>query len=204
MQAVAGAPNGPPLNAGVPGRQSGLSPLWAERLKRQTARVRALTATLDAERLLWRPPDGGWGAAHVLEHLVVTADNYLPTMRHLASEGPVARNPENVWWKGTLGGRFLVHALRAPRKLPAPRVFQIAGQLRPQVAEAFVDRQDETVRLLELSRDRHWRKCRLASPASSLIRLNLGDCFAVLVTHTDRHLLQLERVLRHPGFPKAL
>lgn len=177
-----------------------LASTWANQLKGQTARARALTATLDTERLLWRPPGGGWGAGHVLEHLVVTADNYLPTVRRLATEGPTANDAANVRWKGTLGGRFLVHALKAPRKLPAPRVFQVS-EPRPQVVEAFVGRQDEIGRLLAQSTERHWKKCRLASPASGLIRLNLGDVFCIIVAHNHRHLLQLERVLRHTGFP---
>lgn len=180
-----------------------LAPRWADQLKGQTARARALTATLDHERLHWRPPDGGWGPGHILEHLVVTADSYLPTVRQLVADGPAAPDAGSVRWKGTLGGRFLVHALKAPRKLPAPRVFQVS-EPRAQVVEAFVDRQDEIGQLLVQSRERHWRKCRLASPASSLIRLNLGDVFLTIVTHNHRHLLQLERVLRHTSFPRNL
>jgi hypothetical protein len=36
----------------------------------------------------------------------------------------------------------------------------------------------------------HWT---FRSPAVSLIRMNLGDAFAVLVVHVERHVAQIER-----------
>jgi hypothetical protein len=44
---------------------------------------------------------------------------------------------------------------------------------------------------------------RLSSPASRLIRMNLGDAFRILVVHGRRHLGQIERVLARDAFPRA-
>jgi hypothetical protein len=45
------------------------------------------------------------------------------------------------------------------------------------------------------------RRTRVVSPAASLVRLNLGDCFEILVSHADRHLGQVERIRKQPEFP---
>jgi hypothetical protein len=55
--------------------------------------------------------------------------------------------------------------------------------------------------LIERARPLEWRRLRIASPLSRLIRLNLGDCFMVGVAHARRHLGQIERIRAQPGFP---
>ena len=98
-------------------------------------------------------------------------------------------------------GGFLANALRAPRKLPAPRAYVPALVPRPDVFEEFRARQRDTALLLERARALEWSRLHLAAPISRLIRLNLGDCFTIVVAHARRHLGQIERIRGQAGFP---
>ena len=104
-------------------------------------------------------------------------------------------------WRPSFMGRLLVHSLRSPRKLPAPRMYRPAPDPRARVVDQFMLRQRELVELLNASAGLDWRRVRTASPVSPLIRLNLGDCFTVLVVHAQRHLGQIERLESRADFP---
>jgi hypothetical protein len=72
---------------------------------------------------------------------------------------------------------------------------------RPGVLEAFLHGQRALVELVDSASRFELARSRTSSPVSRLIRLNLGDCFAIPIMHEQRHLQQLERICRHPAFP---
>ena len=74
---------------------------------------------------------------------------------------------------------------------------------RPNVVGAFIDVQNELSRHLEQSRGLDLSKVKLSSPASRIIRLNLGDAYSVLVLHAERHIQQAIRVRWDSEFPAA-
>ena len=171
------------------------------------ARIERVARPLDAGRLGWRPPEGGWSIAEVLEHLCISNDDYLAKLRPLLSGGGARRaavaGAGAGGWRPSLFGGFLARSLQSPRKLPAPKIWRIDRAPRPGVLDEFLAREREIARLLRASTDFDWRRTRLASPVSRLIRLNLGDAFAVLAVHSARHAGQIERVRAHPAFPAA-
>jgi hypothetical protein len=159
---------------------------------------------LTPSQLAWNPPEGGWSIAQVLEHLVMVADTYYGVVRPLVYSplAPAAELGRNAWdptWMGWL----LVASLRSRRRMRAPRIWQVGPDARPGVLQAFLDRQRVLVQLLRAAAALDWRRVRLRSPASGLIRLNLGDAFTALVVHAQRHAQQMERVRRHARFQAA-
>ena len=166
-----------------------------------TAKAQDLLADLSAAQLAWSPPSGGWGIAQVLEHLVVAADSYLDVMRPAITKAPKTSSAAESEWRGKLGGRLLVWSLRNPRKLPAPKVYQVGPVARANVFAEFLSRQSAVGDLFQATREVEWRRVTLLSPVSSLLRLNLGDAFGILVSHTTRHLGQMERIRGRVGFP---
>jgi len=166
-----------------------------------TADAMAIARNLSPAQLAWRPPSGGWSIAHVLEHIVVAADSYLDRLRGLVYFHHAAHAELGVTqWEPSMGGWALVASMRKPWKLPSPKMWQV-GEPRADVIGAFLDRQDAITRLLRASAALDWTRVRLASPVSALIRLNLGDCFTILVVHAQRHVQQIERIRRHQDFP---
>jgi len=174
----------------------------------QGERAHALTAALHAldSRVLaletdpalfdWQPPEGGWTIAQVFEHLCVANEDYLMAIQPALNRrsdgvpGSFAATP----WRPSLAGRLLVRSLESPRKLRAPRRWQPSPTARPNVTAEFVARQRRIEELIERSTAHDWQRVRLASPVSSLIRMNVGDAFTILVAHAERHFQQIERI----------
>jgi hypothetical protein len=175
--------------------------------------------TLDRPALEWHPPDGGWSAGQVFEHLCVANDSYLVRLRRVLNRPPRRADREVVdaAWHPSFAGRFLAKSMESPRKMPAPRMWRPAPAPRANVIAEFLGRQREIEALIErsmagewqqfLGRQREiealiersmageWQRTRLASPVSSLIRMNVGDAFTILVRHAERHFRQIDRLV---------
>jgi hypothetical protein len=157
-------------------------------------RIRDTVSGLPEAELTRRPPNGGWSIGEVLEHLIVSADSYLERLRTiLAKEQRAGADPHRTWKPSLMGG-LLVQSFRSPRKMRAPKIYKPGPAPRPRVLEEFLQRQEETGRLIARSADMDWHGVRFVSPVMSLIRMNLGDAFTVLVAHAERHAEQIERV----------
>lgn len=171
------------------------------RLDAVNTTVRTLRDTLSPQQLTWRPPEGAWSVADVLEHLVRSHDDYLPALRtcvaRAGGEAPATPRP----WKKTLFGGWLAAAMRSERKMPAPKRWAVRESPRQDVAEVFLDRQRELRAIIGDAEPLDWRSIRMASPVSRLIRMNLGDAFEVLAAHAERHARQMERLLERSDFP---
>jgi len=176
---------------------------------RRIAEVRAkATAVLDGlsdEQMNWHPAPGRWSVGECVLHMVETNEGYEKTLerkiRDLESRGRRARGPLRYGWFS----RWFVGLVEPPvrRRLPAPRRF------RPPARPAGID----DVRALRASVDRLEAMNRAAdgldlrpkipSPATKLVRLEVGMALKLLGAHTLRHLLQAEAVTREAGFPRG-
>ena len=96
---------------------------------------------------------------------------------------------------------------------PPRRRFKAPKQWHPtDFRTAALDPASELARLAELhdqiegqireAAGLDLRRIRLSSPVSGLIRMNLGDAFALILTHERRHLYQLRKVTEELGYPK--
>ena len=174
-----------------------LAPLAVE----NAARIEALVRPLSRTQLAWRPPEGGWGIAALLEHLCIADDGYLARLRALLPERPGARVAAQ--WSPRLAGRLLANAMRAPRKLPAPKSLHPPAAARDLVLDAYLERARELVAMIERARSVELRRLGLGSPVFALIRLNAGDALSILAWHGRRHLGEMVRVRAHASFPAS-
>ena len=158
------------------------------------ARIRGAVSAVPPEAMVRPPATGGWSIAEVLEHLIVSADSYLETLRPVVRGKDGARVDGTGTWKPTIMGGLLAASLRNKRKLPAPAIYKPGPNPRPRVLEEFLRRQEEVGRLITDAGDMDWRRVRLRSPVLHWLRMNLGDALTVLVVHAERHAAQIERV----------
>lgn len=169
-----------------------------------TLDAKKVAGDLSPEQLSWLPPGGGWGVGHVLEHLVIAHDAYLTVLRPLIyARGAAHADGGVASWEPSLMGWMLVSSLRSKRKLPSPAVFQLNGQPRDGVLDAFKNRQHTITTFLRAASALDWTRVRFSSPAGKWIRLNLGDAFMILTVHAQRHVKQMEAVRDLAGFPKG-
>lgn len=171
----------------------------AEVAAENTSRIAALARPLSEWQLRWRPPQGGWGVADVLEHLCISDDGYLARLRTVIPERTGGR--VRAEWSPRLAGRLLTNAMRAPRKLPAPKSFRPPAAAREGVLDAYLARARELAALIERARGVELRRIAVSSPVLALIRMNAGDVLSILTWHARRHLGQMDRVRAHAEFP---
>jgi hypothetical protein len=155
-------------------------------------RVVALVRPLDPRQRALPGARGGWSIDRILEHLCLTADDYLSVMR-AALDRPGAALIDGQW-RPTVGGRLLVWSMTSSWRLPAPRTIVPSDTARPAVLEAFQQRNAELRQLLASAAEREWRQISLTSPYARLVRLNLGDAALVLLRHAERHAGQMARI----------
>ncbi len=186
----------------APIRQSEYADLLRADLGATDGRFVAMAGALGTRALGWAPPAGGWSIGQVLEHLTVVADSYLTPMRRAIDNAlDDAGTAGDPLWRPSFAGWWMARALRAPRKLPAPRSYVPPVEPRPNVLDEFRARQQDYAMLLQRARPLEWTRVRIGSPVVRLIRFNLGDCFTIGVVHARRHLGQIERIRAEPGFP---
>lgn len=170
--------------------------------------VRASIADLRREvgplaylQLGWRPPEGGWSIAQVIEHLIITDESYLEPIERLV-ERPAAA-PTYETWRASLVGGLLVRSQMpdSTRKVKTPTRWRPGPEPRAHGLEDYIRVREKLIELMVRADGHDLRRSRLHSPATRLIRLNLGDAFMTLVVHTQRHLAQIARIKGHAGFP---
>lgn len=182
------------------------NPWLAERARDVRANIAALrseTEPLAYLQLGWRPPEGGWSIAQVLEHLIITDESYLDELEPLLAAPP--RHPSYVPWKPSLLGGLLVRSQRpdATMKVKTPTRWRPGPEPRADPLGQYIRLQEGLVALIERADGHDLRRTRLHSPISRLIRLNLGDAIMTLVVHTQRHLQQIRRIKGHAEFPAS-
>ena len=191
------APHGAGMHSAAP-----RSPLLAElmpELERIEPRARAAVAGLPESKFVEKPPDGGWSIAETFEHLCRANLSYLDGPLPGAIEKARARAGPARPWRPSLTGRLLAGAmLEGAKPVPTAKAWRVTGEPRPNVVDVFLATV-ERLRAAMLEADGHDLGVSFSSPLVSLVRLNLGDAFRVLVVHCHRHLAQVERTRRAVG-----
>lgn len=176
-----------------------------EKLTRQIERAEALVRPLSADERSKPRSDGGWSVDQILAHLARTNETYLRELSAVeparsasddsaASSGRSSPRSAGRRWRPTTAGRLLLWSVTTRLSLPAPKIFQPADlDYEGDALEAFRDTQRALLENLDRNRHAEWSRLSCTSPASSLVRLNLGDVFLVLAEHGERHMKQLER-----------
>lgn len=168
--------------------------------------ARELVASLDDHQLNWRPAAHRWSVAQNLDHVVRTGRVHLPAMvpaaemaRSRLAEG---RRPYRNGW---VGG-YLVRVMEPPPRPKVPtmkRLYPDEHHSGGDLLAAFEAFHAELLDLVRSTPAGAWRHARLRSPIMPLIRMTLGQAFAVLTGHGRRHLWQARQVTRAAGFPHA-
>jgi len=170
------------------------------------AEADALVANLDDEAFRWRPEAGKWSISECFEHLSVTVEKYAPNLEKCIREGRQwgktgAGEPKRGWVMG-----WMIRSLEPPvtRRFSAPKAFQ-PQQARPQreVYPRFQKLHRDLAATMADADGLDLAKNRLASPITSLLRMSLGEAFALMLSHARRHVWQARQIRQAPGFPGA-
>jgi hypothetical protein len=147
-----------------------------------------------------------WSIGECLEHLIITAEEFYEQMRPALARvpRPVAVSVGGGSWRPSLAGRLILKALdpMARRRVRSPQLLVPSPVPRPALLESFLAAQDELIEMMRAADGLDLTRVRLHSPASTCIRIHLGDSFEMLICHAERHLGQAERVASEANFPR--
>jgi DinB superfamily len=148
------------------------------------------------------PAPQQWSAAQCLEHLNIYGRHYLPAIQ-IAIEAGKRRgiSPAALYRSGWLGQWFTNLMLPQPdgqlkSKMKAPKNAIPAAQpdARAMLAE-FIEQQETLLALIDAAAMVNLNTLRVPTSLSPMLRLKLGDTFAFVIAHNERHVLQIGRAV---------
>ncbi len=170
---------------------------WQIALTSLRDQTRALVDPLTQVDRARTPAAGAWSVDQILEHLSIANRLYVVVMQRALTVQANRATSRHPAWKPTMIGSLLRRAVdpSAQRKLPAPRRARPGPTVRAHVLTRFTDGVDDLRQLMQDADGVDLRAVRFPSPFASILRLNLGDGFAICVAHTARHVKQIERTI---------
>lgn len=152
---------------------------------------------LDPELLNTQSAEDKWSVAQVLEHVNSYSHYYLPELKKgllTHKEAVLSFTP------GWLGGYFTKLMLpkegKVINKMKAPKGHRPSNDIdiKP-VLDLFIAQQQELIELLELAKQRNINGIRISISLSRFIKLKMGDVFAFLIAHEQRHFVQIQNAI---------
>ena len=180
---------------------------WLEQLERIRRDAAGLTEGITDAQFAWTPEPGKWSVGQIVSHLVVAGASYLDRLSPALADARARNLADRGDYRPSLIGGLMVRSFEPPPRIrmKAPRIYRPAdaGPVLDRETElaawrALHDRVEQTINEaggLDL------RRIRIVSPVASLVRMNAGDAFRVVLSHERRHLWKMRRVRESPGFP---
>lgn len=165
---------------------------WLEELWANEAQVRKLAADYDAEAFVTAPAAGEWSAAACIEHLVITARQFLPLWdAALASAKPGKGEAKYSWWE-----QKFASLLEPPYRMKAKTQASFepkAKHSKDEVIELYFASHELVKQRAEALKERDVAGINIASPFASWMKYNVAFSFDLLLVHERRHLWQAQQ-----------
>lgn len=160
------------------------------RVPEQTRRAVQAAERIRDGRWEDHPIPGEWSVPQVFHHLTLANAPYFEGMRSaLASAGPGPNAEVRFTWFGT----FIRKAAGPGGNAPPPKaLIPSKDPIGREVVEVWRGQQDELLRLADLAAGAEFSRARFRNPFVRLFRMSLGDGFAIVLDHTERHVRQIE------------
>lgn len=175
----------------------------------QIAKIRddatQLTSGLNSQQMNWRSHPARWSIAQCLAHITLGNEEYLREIdaailqarsRELFSAGPF----KHGWF-----GNWFARSFEPPPKfkLRNPKVITPPADVSGEKVSTDFDRnQQDVLRRIYEANGIDLGRAKITSPFLRMLRLSLGQAFAVLTAHARRHLWQAWQVRNDPAFPQ--
>lgn len=158
---------------------------------------------LSIEQLNWKRDSKTWSIAQILEHLVISDENYLKEIEdkfNLLDD--IAE--DNYLLKKTISGKLLYYSVKPGTSIPmkTPSVMQPeASYISGNIIDKYLSINKNINTYLVKSKNKNLNSVKVVSFVNKLIKMNYWEAFIITITHDKRHMLQIERTKNYPGFP---
>jgi len=187
-----------------------------KQLEKLTARITEIVArdlpSLSDEQLNWKESDEKWSIAECLLHLNYVAESHFPaTLKAIANKKSKKSSAITNFRRSWLGHR-IVGGVRLGTNNQVNKPVEASQKYNPQnqssskidgqeVLKQFFKHQNSLLQMLQDSKTLNIQKIRVPVAFGGLVRIQLGDVLKILVYHTERHVVQAQRILYHDHFP---
>ena len=153
----------------------------------------------------WRPADGRWSVAECVEHLNISGQLFGEAIVAAAARGRDAGLTGTGPFRYGFMTRLVLNGVQPEntKRYRAPKMFKPrpASYYDPmRLLQTFDATGDRWMRCLASANGLDLARIRVASPATRLLRFNLGGLLAIQAAHERRHLEQARRVTGLEGF----
>jgi DinB family protein len=184
-------------------------PEWCVRITSELdaadARARALTKGLSLAQLNWKPRPDVWSVGQCLEHLCLSNEVYVRPIAESLGGAPTGRVDEiTPGWFGRWFIRNYIEPTTQKRRTRAPgKSTPVAKQIEPSIVERFSASNAGIRNVMARAQEYDVNRVRFRNPYVPLIRFTVGTGFQIIARHNHRHLLQAERLMQLPEFPRT-
>lgn len=161
--------------------------------------VELLVANLDTRTLNTPEADGKWSMLECIEHMSLATEVYTKNIGDKIKEDslPPASKDFKGHWKGRMFARM--NAPKAggeiPMKLKTFKSMEPKNQLKEtEVINRFLSIHREIIDLIDQSRSVNIDRVKVATALGPMVKLRLGEAYRFILAHTQRHLVQLQRI----------
>ena len=162
--------------------------------------IRDLVNGLTDAKFNQRPDPQRWAIAECIDHLCVVGVYLMPLLdagiekartNHWQSDGPFTYGHLGNWFVNLAGPSEKA----CKRKLKAPKMYTpTSNHSISRLVKAFADLQDDFIGRVEQANGLDLARVKITSPVTRLIRLSLGQWFALMAGHQERHFLQAQDI----------
>ena len=170
-----------------------------QRSNKVTHRVCTEISKLDPEILNWKEAEKKWSVLEVVDHLNKVYDIYLPNFEDVISNAP-SLNGDVQKTRRTVLGRLSIytnkpHGKKVKYKLNTFDFFQPKSEIDPEeILEEFRQKKDRFNELIREARNKNLNNTKMPT-AIKRLKFFVGECIDFVMSHEERHMIQIEEVL---------
>jgi hypothetical protein len=153
---------------------------------------------VSVSQLNWKPGQDLWSVGQIYDHLNIANGLYIEPLHHALEFGR-SGNPEV---RHSFFGKLIIASAGPTGNAPVPKKLTPRnGPFDEQVFERFAADEQRLLELLKTADDVDLTRTPFRNPIMSFVRMNLADAFEIMVSHGERHIGQVEQLIRRPDYP---
>jgi hypothetical protein len=193
--------------------------LLLRQLERLTLRISEITtrdfSVLKEEHLNWKFEHSQWSIAQCIEHSNKFLEYYLQPIEKIILLQKKRNTPPTPSYKRGKYGKYGIKMVRITkqnkikinldsRKGYQPTPSPISKTKFDLELGKFHNQQQALLNIIQQSHTLPLGKTKIPFNFWGFYKIKLGDLLQILVYHTERHLVQAQRILYHDNFPSQV
>jgi hypothetical protein len=159
-------------------------------------------SALNYQQLNYKVSGNSWSIGECITHLLVTNNEYIGYFEN-ALKNKSDLSDKN--FKHSFIGKLIIKTVNPSTKIKTktPQKFNPqSSNIELKIIEKYLDQHKKIHHLMETSLNLDLKKFKIISPFNKMVKYNLGDSFAIISYHDQRHAMQALRVFNSPDFPR--